>query len=82
MSHKERLTTVQYPEERLPQPEAARNFPFLVYDGEDWEAGHALCGLPDLREGMSAEVYLYRKEQGQEAGYVGKTQIYPARFRY
>jgi NADH-quinone oxidoreductase subunit I len=31
--------TVQYPEERLPQKEAARNFPFLVYDGEDWEKG-------------------------------------------
>src|SRR5438445_414542 len=27
---KERLTTVQYPEERLPQKEAARIFPFLV----------------------------------------------------
>jgi NADH-quinone oxidoreductase subunit I len=37
--HKERLTTVQYPEERLPQQEAARNFPFLVYDGDDWEKG-------------------------------------------
>jgi NADH-quinone oxidoreductase subunit I len=36
---KERLVTVQYPEERLPQPEAARNFPFLVYDGDDWQKG-------------------------------------------
>ena len=36
---KERLTTVQYPEEREPLPEAARNFPFLVYDGQNWEAG-------------------------------------------
>src|SRR5712664_3709961 len=35
----ERLTTVQYPEERLPQKEAARNFPFLVYDGDDWQKG-------------------------------------------
>jgi len=26
---KDRLTTVQFPEERLPQAEAARNFPFL-----------------------------------------------------
>jgi NADH-quinone oxidoreductase subunit I len=31
----ERLVTVQYPEERTPLPENARNFPFLVYDGED-----------------------------------------------
>src|SRR5208283_2564564 len=36
---KERLTTVQYPEERLPQKENARQFPFLVYDGDDWQKG-------------------------------------------
>ena len=35
----ERLTTVQYPEERLPTQEAARNFPFLVFDGHDPHAG-------------------------------------------
>jgi len=34
-----RLVTVEYPEERLPQKENARNFPFLVYDGEDAEKG-------------------------------------------
>lgn len=34
----ERLVTVQYPEQRLPSQENARNFPFLVYD-EDPEAG-------------------------------------------
>lgn len=34
-----RLPTVEYPEERLPQPENARSFPFLVYDGEDPEQG-------------------------------------------
>jgi NADH-quinone oxidoreductase subunit I len=35
----DRLVTVQYPEERLPQPDAARNFPFLVYDGDDPQEG-------------------------------------------
>jgi NADH-quinone oxidoreductase subunit I len=30
-----RLPTVQYPEERLPQKESARVFPFLVHDGPD-----------------------------------------------
>ncbi len=29
---KERLTTVQYPEERIPAKERYRNFPFLIYD--------------------------------------------------
>ena len=36
---KERLTTVQYPEERLPQIESARNFPFLVFEGQEWDKG-------------------------------------------
>lgn len=31
----DRLTTVAYPEERLPQQPNARVFPFLVYDGPD-----------------------------------------------
>src|ERR1039458_2278444 len=36
---KERLTTVQYPEEHLVPKENTRQFPFLVYDGDDWEKG-------------------------------------------
>jgi len=32
---RERMTTVQYPEERLPHPATARTFPFLVYDGDN-----------------------------------------------
>src|SRR6266581_8501053 len=36
---KERLITVQYPEERIPLPENYRNFPFLPYDGDDPHAG-------------------------------------------
>jgi len=35
----ERLTTVQYPEQRIAPIEATRDFPFLVYDGDDWQAG-------------------------------------------
>ncbi len=34
---KERMTTVQYPEERAPISPNFRNFPFLVYDGESIE---------------------------------------------
>src|SRR6266542_653608 len=36
---KERLITVQYPEERNPLPENYRNFPFLIYDDDDSHAG-------------------------------------------
>ena len=45
---KERLTTVQYPEERLPQKEAARNFPFLVFDGNDPHAGLRCVACQEL----------------------------------
>ncbi len=34
-----RLPTVEYPEQRLPLPENARQFPFLVHDGEQPEEG-------------------------------------------
>jgi NADH-quinone oxidoreductase subunit I len=36
---KDRMTTVQYPEERAPISPNFRNFPFLVYDGDDAVAG-------------------------------------------
>jgi NADH-quinone oxidoreductase subunit I len=36
---KERLTTVQYPEERVAITPNFRNFPFLVHDGDDPDAG-------------------------------------------
>lgn len=36
---RERLVTVSYPEKRLPLPENSRNFPFLVFDGDDAEEG-------------------------------------------
>ncbi len=34
-----RLPTVEYPEQQTPVPENARNFPVLIYDGADPEAG-------------------------------------------
>ncbi len=39
---KERLTTVQYPEERAPITPNFRNFPFLVYDNDDPTPGAGL----------------------------------------
>jgi NADH-quinone oxidoreductase subunit I len=40
---KERLTTVQYPEERVPLPENSRSFPFLVYDENKDPIGTMRC---------------------------------------
>lgn len=33
-----RLITVEYPEQKMPLPENSRNFPFLVFDGDNAEA--------------------------------------------
>lgn len=35
----ERLVTIEYPDQRLPVKENARNFPMLIFDGEDSEKG-------------------------------------------
>ena len=38
-SSEERMVTVQYPEEREAPKENGRQFPFLVFDGDDWQKG-------------------------------------------
>src|SRR5260221_7345339 len=40
---KERLVTVQYPEERVQVPENSRTFPFLVFDDKNDPAGTMRC---------------------------------------
>ena len=40
---KERLVTVQYPEERVQTPENSRTFPFLVFDDEKDKVGTMRC---------------------------------------
>jgi NADH-quinone oxidoreductase subunit I len=40
---RERLTTVQYPEERIKLPENSRSFPFLVYDDDKDPIGTMRC---------------------------------------
>ena len=42
---KERLTTVQYPEERLPEKERFRNFPFLIYDANPEDPRCVSCDI-------------------------------------
>lgn len=42
---KERLVTVQYPEERLPEKERFRNFPFLIYDDKPEDLRCVSCDI-------------------------------------
>ena len=77
---KERLTTVQYPEERVAPIEAARVFPFLVYDGADWEAGLRCVACQICEKECPPKCIYIEKSKDKKPDYVGKPQIYPARF--
>jgi NADH-quinone oxidoreductase subunit I len=77
---KDRLTTVQYPEEKLPQIEAARNFPFLVYDGGDWEQGMRCVACQICEKECPPKCIFIEKSKDKKPDAVGKPQFYPARF--
>jgi NADH-quinone oxidoreductase subunit I len=77
---KEKLTTVQFPEERLPQAENARNFPFLVYDGDDWQAGLRCVACQICEKECPPKCILIEKSKDKKPDYVGKPQNYPTVF--
>ena len=77
---KERLTTVQYPEERIAPIEAARVFPFLVYDGADWEAGMRCVACQICEKECPPKCIYIDKSKDKKPDALGKLQIYPARF--
>jgi NADH-quinone oxidoreductase subunit I len=76
----ERLTTVQYPEERLPQKEAARNFPFLVFDGNDPHAGLRCVACQICEKECPPQCIYITKSKDRKPDYVGKPQYYPSVF--
>jgi NADH-quinone oxidoreductase subunit I len=77
---KERLTTVQYPEERSPLPENYRNFPFLVYDGEDQHAGLRCVACQICEKECPPQCIYIIKSKDKKPDYLGKPQFYPATF--
>jgi NADH-quinone oxidoreductase subunit I len=77
---KDRLTTVQYPEERLPQIEATRDFPFLVYDGDDWQTGMRCVGCQICEKECPPKCIYIEKSKDKKPDAVGKPQFYPAVF--
>src|SRR5438046_8414740 len=76
----ERLTTVQYPEERLPAKEAARNFPFLVFDGNDPHAGLRCVACLICEKECPPQCIYITKSKDKKPDYIGKQQFYPAVF--
>jgi len=76
----DRLTTVQYPEQRLPQKEATRNFPFLVYDGEDWQKGLRCVACQICEKECPPQCIYIVKDTTKKPDYVGKLQFQPKVF--
>ena len=76
----DRLVTVQYPEERLPQKEAARNFPFLVYDGEDWQKGLRCVACQICEKECPPQCIYIIKDTVRKPDHIGKLQFQPKVF--
>lgn len=76
----ERLTTVQYPEEHAPRIEATRSFPFLVYDGSEWEQGLRCVACQICEKECPPKCIYIDKSADKKPDAVGKMQFYPARF--
>ena len=76
----DRLTTVQYPEERIAPIEATRDFPFLVYDGADWQSGLRCVACQICEKECPPKCIYIVKSTDKKPDAVGKMQIYPTRF--
>jgi NADH-quinone oxidoreductase subunit I len=77
---KERLTTVQYPEEKLPPVENARTIPFLVFDGDEAMAGLRCTACQICEKECPPQCIYIIKDAVKKPDYVGKMQIQPKVF--
>jgi NADH-quinone oxidoreductase subunit I len=76
----ERLTTVQYPEEKLPPQENARTIPFLVYDGNDPATGLRCTACTICAQECPAHCIDIVKDTVKKPDFVGKMQLQPKSF--
>ncbi len=76
----ERMTTIQYPEERAPLPENYRNFPFLVFDGQDEHAGLRCVACQICEKECPPQCIYIIKSKDKKPDFVSKPQFYPATF--
>ncbi len=77
---KERLITVQYPEERSPLPENYRNFPFLIYDGDNPDAGLRCVACKICEKECPPQCIYIVKSDDKKPDYMDKPQFYPKVF--
>jgi len=77
---KDRLTTVQYPEQREPRIEATRDFPFLVCDGADRQQGMRCVACRICEKECPPKCIFIEKSKDKKPDAFGKPQFYPATF--
>src|SRR5258708_191434 len=77
---KERLTTLQYPQDRLPVSQSARNFPFLIYEGTDKKQGLRWVACKICEKECPPRCITIEKSKDKKPDFVGKPQFYPAVF--
>jgi NADH-quinone oxidoreductase subunit I len=79
--NKDRLTTIQFPEERASRIEASRNFPFLVFDGPEAEAGLRCVSCFICEKECPPKCILIEKSTDKKPDATGKPQFYPKSFK-
>lgn len=75
-----RLTTVEYPEQRIASKENARQFPFLVHDTEDPMKGLRCVACQICEKECPPQCIYIVKSKDKRADYKGQMQFYPATF--
>jgi NADH-quinone oxidoreductase subunit I len=71
----ERLTTVQFPEDKIPAKENARNFPFLVFDGDDAMKGLRCVACQICEKECPPKCIYIVKDTVKKPDYIGKMQV-------
>jgi NADH-quinone oxidoreductase subunit I len=75
-----RLTTVEFPENKIPAKENARNFPFLVFDGDDAMKGLRCVACQICEKECPPKCIYIIKDTVKKPDYIGKLQVQPKTF--
>jgi NADH-quinone oxidoreductase subunit I len=75
-----RMTTVEYPEKKIPAKENARNFPFLVFDGNDPMQGLRCVACQICEKECPPKCIYIIKDTVKKPDYIGKMQVQPKKF--